>query len=247
MNLSKHSVSPAVSVVTVTLNNADGLQATLQSVVALTVRPLEILVIDGLSTDGTEAVVAHFDSMLPIRYVREADHGIYDAMNKGQRLARGQLLHYLNAGDLVWGEPYLDASSPRLLPTRIARADGQHFIDDFVKLLGYGYCHQGVLLPRGHAAYNAGLRVAADIEMLMQTFPRGLRTLPSSSAGGVTFRLGGVSSTRRADRDREILDAFARHKGHWFHAAAWMLIRGKALMPASVRRGLARVRGGTGR
>lgn len=242
MNHSKHSVSPAVSVVTVTFNNADGLQATLQSVAALTVRPLEILVIDGLSTDGTAAVVARFDAVLPIRYVREADHGIYDAMNKGQRLARGRLLHYLNAGDLVWGEPYLDASSPRLLPTRIAHADGRPVMDDFVKLLGYGYCHQGVLLPHGHAVYNTGLRVAADIEMLMQTFPRGLRTLPCSSTGGVTFHLGGVSSTRRAERDREILDAFVRHKGRWLHAAAWMLIRGKALMPASVRRGLARVR-----
>lgn len=236
------STNPAISVVTVTLNNAEGLQATLRSLTALEVRPMEVLVIDGLSTDETPAVLDRFHALLPIRHLREADRGIYDAMNKGQRLARGGLLHYLNAGDLVWGEPYLDVTEPTLLPTRIARADGRRVMDDFVKLLGYGYCHQGVLLPREHAAYDSSLRVAADLEMLLRTFPRGLRVLPRSRTGGATFHLGGVSSTRRSERDREILEAFRRHRGRWSHAAAWLLIRSKVLVPATVRQGVARLR-----
>ena len=94
--------SDGVSVVTVTKNNAKGLAQTLQSLMPLRHPPAEVLVIDSLSDDATGSVIESHRGKLNIRHVRESDQGIYDAMNKGQRLARSAWLHYLNAGDEVW-------------------------------------------------------------------------------------------------------------------------------------------------
>src|SRR5206468_3782550 len=155
-------------------------------------------------------VIDRFNRTLAIRHVNEADDGIYDAMNKGQALVRGSFVHYLNAGDTVWGEPYRELAQPVRLPTTIVTEAGQPVFNDFVKLLGFGYCHQGLVLPRTHEPYNSRLRVAADVEMLIGSFPAGIKSLPESATGGVTFFLGGVSSTKRLARDLEILGVFRR-------------------------------------
>lgn len=229
-----------ISVVTVTRNNASGLERTLASLSALVHRPHEVVVMDCRSVDATQAVVDRFSRGLSIRHVNETDRGIYDAMNKGQILARGPLVHYLNAGDTVWGEPYQHLLQPVRLRTTVADEGGRPLFADFVKLRGFGYCHQGIVLPCTHEPYNAALRVAADVEMLMGTFPHGIGVLPTSETGGVTFYLGGVSSTRRLARDIEILGVFRRRKG----LGAAVIVGGsmliKAVIPAPVRLSLAR-------
>jgi hypothetical protein len=232
--------TPTVSVITVTYNNAPGLQATLASLARLAVRPSEVIIIDGRSSDGTTAVIESHRGQLPIRFVSEPDAGIYDAMNKGQRLANGHLLHYLNAGDMVWGEPYLSLDGPCLLPTRICTPDGGLVFEDFVKLQGYGYCHQGLILPRSHERYNTALRIAADLEMIIATFPQGLGELKRAGSGGVQFFLGGVSSTRRRGRDREVYGVAFRSLPlpQAVRLAAAVFLKG--LVPAGLRQLLAR-------
>ena len=229
-----------VSVITVTYNNAPGLRATLASLAKLSAPPLEVIVIDGRSSDDTPAVIENHRGQLPIHFVSEADAGIYDAMNKGQRLAKGHLVHYLNAGDVVWGEPYLSLDGPCLLPTRICTPEGGQVFEDFVKLHGYGYCHQGLILPRGHERYNTLLRIAADLEMIIATFPQGLGRLKWARSGGVQFFLGGVSSTRRRGRDREIYGVVFRSlplpKAAWLAAVVFL----KGLVPVGLRQRLAR-------
>jgi len=224
-----------VSVITVTRNNAAGLERTLASLSHLTHRPHEIVIMDCQSVDETQQVIERFSGVLAIRHVNEADDGIYDAMNKGQALARGSFVHYLNAGDIVWGEPYLELAHPVRLKTTIASEAGRPVFEDFVKLMGFGYCHQGLILPRTHEPYNARLRVAADVEMLIGSFPAGIKSLPASATGGVTFYLGGVSSSRRLARDLEILGVFRRRKG--LAQCAWVgaAMLAKALIPARLR------------
>lgn len=228
------------SVITVTYNNAAGLAATLGSLSSLKRKPFEVIVIDGLSSDDTRGVVDRYRAALPIKFVSEPDQGIYDAMNKGQRLARGDLLHYLNAGDTVWGDPYADASEPCLLPTRICEVDGRPVFEDFVKLFGYGYCHQGMLLPRNHEPYNTTLRIVADLEMVIGTFPDGLRSLPRTTGGGVKFFLGGVSSEHRNARDQEIRSVFHRRLPFVRYSTLSVALLLKAMMPGALRKSIAR-------
>lgn len=86
------------SIIVVTLNNADGLKRTLQSVSALSYPCHEVIVIDGASTDATKTVVEGFGELVTI-FVSEKDNGIYNAMNKGITYATGDNTVFMNAGD----------------------------------------------------------------------------------------------------------------------------------------------------
>lgn len=87
-----------VSVITIVRNDPVGLARTIRSVASQSAAPEEHIIIDGASTDDTLAV-ARSMAMRAGRVISEPDNGIYDAMNKGIRLARGQVLGFLNAGD----------------------------------------------------------------------------------------------------------------------------------------------------
>ena len=109
---------PTLSIITINRNNAEGLRKTIESVVTQTQTDFEYLIIDGASTDESVNVikeyVEHPEYGKKITYwVSEADTGIYNAMNKGIRLAKGDYLHMLNSGD--WYEPNaLDYILPKL-------------------------------------------------------------------------------------------------------------------------------------
>jgi glycosyltransferase involved in cell wall biosynthesis len=89
-----------ISVVTVTKDNAGGLRRTLESIRRQSVQPCEVLIIDAMSKDESQTVAQSV--MAPTwSYLREPDRGPYDGMNKGWRRARGEYIHFLNAGDTL--------------------------------------------------------------------------------------------------------------------------------------------------
>lgn len=226
----------SVSVVTVTLNNAAGLRETLNSMAALLNRPAEVLVVDGGSTDETAAVVDAYRDKLDIRFSSEPDRGIYDAMNKGHSKCRGELVHYLNAGDTVFGEPYSQVTQPCLLPVRVHDEAGRFFFEEFIRHGGYGYCHQGILFPRNHPSYREEYRVAADLDLMLACFPHGLRGLPRALGGGARFNVGGTSSQAGGARDREVRAIFYRRLPWWTASRLQAGILLKSLLPRPLRR-----------
>jgi hypothetical protein len=183
--------------------------------------------------------VASFRDRLPLVFVSEPDAGIYDAMNKGRQLARGTLIHYLNAGDTVFGEPYAGLRQPALLAVRMIDERGSVVFEDVVKHGGFGYCHQGVIFPRTHPAYRTRFRLAADFDAIVATFPSGLQHLSRCLAGGVRYQLGGVSSQRRPALDREMRQIVREHLplpvALRVQAGLWL----KSLLPRPLRRALA--------
>jgi putative colanic acid biosynthesis glycosyltransferase len=91
-------MTPLLSVITVNLNDAAGLFATAQSVVAQE-RPVDQwLVVDGGSRDGSIEVIRRFERWID-GWSSTPDRGVYDAMNAGLRRARGQYVLFMNAGD----------------------------------------------------------------------------------------------------------------------------------------------------
>lgn len=90
---------PLISIITITYNAAPVIRPTLESLNAQTFRDFEHLVIDGASKDDTVSIVSE---MCPDSIIRsEPDRGLYDAMNKGLRAAKGKYLLFLNAGDAL--------------------------------------------------------------------------------------------------------------------------------------------------
>lgn len=87
-----------LSIITINLNNLEGLKKTFESVFNQTFTDYEWIVIDGGSTDGSrEFIEAHQDSFS--YWSSEPDRGIYNAMNKGILQANGEYLSFLNSGD----------------------------------------------------------------------------------------------------------------------------------------------------
>lgn len=231
----------SVSVVTVTLNNARGLEATLASLASLVVKPLEVLIVDGGSSDDTAMVAAAYKKRLDIRFSSETDRGVYDAMNKGHRRCRGELVHYLNAGDTVFGEPYRQVTQACLLPVHVHDESGRFFFEEFVRHGGFAYCHQGILFPRDHPSYREEYRVAADLDLMIACFPRGLRRLPRVFGGGARFALGGISSRAGRARDHEVREIFYQRLSWWVASRLQAGILLKNMLPRRLRRSLVRV------
>ncbi len=93
---------PTITIVTVVYNGMNLIEKTIQSVVSQTY-PLQYIVVDGASTDGTLDVVRRYDAQIA-KWVSAKDSGIYDAMNKGVVLASGDWVCFLNCGDVFVDE-----------------------------------------------------------------------------------------------------------------------------------------------
>ena len=96
-----------LSIITINFNDHAGLDKTIQSVINQTFRDFEYIVIDGASTDGSVDVIKKYADKLT-HWVSEPDTGIYNAMNKGTRIAQGEYCLYLNSGDFLAADDVLE-------------------------------------------------------------------------------------------------------------------------------------------
>lgn len=173
-----------LSIITITYNNLQGLQQTLQSISRQTFADYELIVIDGASSDGT----ADWLSTTPLKQhlpnltiVSEPDNGVYDAQNKGITLAKGDYCFFLNAGDrftadtvlatmlhepaadIIYGnEIVVDSQGERVGICRGPKHPS--WIDVYNSFLK----HQATFIARRlfcqYGNYDAGLRIVADWE-----------------------------------------------------------------------------------
>lgn len=89
---------PLLSIITICKNCGTDILCTLESIAHQTFKNFEWIIIDGDSTDGTKEILLNYSSSYDV-YVSEKDYGIYDAMNKGVKLAHGEWILFMNGGD----------------------------------------------------------------------------------------------------------------------------------------------------
>ncbi len=95
-----------ISIITINFNNLEGLKKTMISVLSQTWKEFEYIVIDGGSTDGSAAYIENNKDKIDY-WVSEPDTGIYNAMNKGIKVAKGEYLLFLNSGDILFSNQVL--------------------------------------------------------------------------------------------------------------------------------------------
>ncbi len=102
-----------LSVITINLNNREGLKRTMRSVTSQKFRDFEFILIDGNSTDGSKEIIRKNEGAISY-WLSEKDNGIYDAMNKGILRANGEYLLFLNSGDTLVSDETLINVIPTL-------------------------------------------------------------------------------------------------------------------------------------
>ena len=99
-----------ISLITATYNSAETLRDTMQSVLNQTFKDVDYIIVDGGSKDTTMDIVKEFEPKFEgrLRWVSEKDKGIYDAMNKGVRMAQGDIVGILNSDDFFASDHVLE-------------------------------------------------------------------------------------------------------------------------------------------
>ncbi|MCH5231239.1 MAG: glycosyltransferase [Muribaculaceae bacterium] len=165
-----------LSIITVNLNNKEGLQKTIESVINQTHQDFEWIIIDGGSTDGSKELIEKNSEHINY-WVSEPDKGIYNAMNKGILRSRGEYLLFLNSGDYLCSEntllnviKHLNKESIYLGNYKIGDNEiGYEFINNeylLFTLLNKGFMHQSSFFKRNlfdkYGLYREDLKVSSD-------------------------------------------------------------------------------------
>lgn len=203
---------PLVSIITVCRNAAATLPATLASVAAQTHPAVEHIVIDGASTDGTEAILAAAGHLAG--WISEPDAGISDAFNKGLALSRGEVIGILNADDAYVPEAAAAAVAALAADPQAAWtfADCDFTLDGRTVLHRAGDPDYATIIKRRmpvlnhptvfvrrrayerHGLFRTDLRLAMDYELLLRLHAAGEygrripRTLVRMALGGASCR-----------------------------------------------------------
>jgi glycosyltransferase involved in cell wall biosynthesis len=204
-----------VSVITAVLNGLDAVKLTIDSVLGQTYPNIEYILVDGASTDGTkEYLQSRQHEFAALR--SERDRGAYDAFNKGLALATGDVIGYLNAGDVFTdrevltrilapfsdpeiGAVFGDVAMIRDTPTSqvVRRYGSSTFKPERVKY-GFMPAHPTLYMRRSvyelSGEYDPSFKIAGDYELVIRTFVKrrtNYRYLPEIL---VRMPVGGLST-----------------------------------------------------
>ncbi len=230
MNIKSHK--PVFSIITVVYNNAKLLELTIKSVASQTWSGVEYIVVDGGSTDGTLDTIRKWKTHIH-QWISEPDNGLYDAMNKGLRLATGDYVWFVNAGDeifapytieqianlaspkddVLYGEVMLVDAHRRPLGTRsqLTTQKLPLYLDWQSLQYGMVVCHQGFIARRTIAPLYRTDNLAADIDWVIRVLKKSRKNtyVPDIFAN---YLIGGISKQRHL---RALLDRYKILHSHY--------------------------------
>lgn len=177
--------NPLITVVTVCYNCKDEIEITIRSVLGQSCRDYEYIIIDGSSSDGTLGVLTKYEDKVST-VISEPDNGIYDAMNKGLRMAHGQWVIFMNSGDYFYSRDsldnvvqyltddryfvYGDTEYRRKSGTRVEKALPIEYIEKNMPT-----CHQSFLVKTEKAreiGFQTKYKYAADYNMMYKLYKK---------------------------------------------------------------------------
>lgn len=177
---------PFFSIIIPTRNSGKTIAASMQSVLCQSFGNYELLVIDGGSADDTLKIAASFNSE-KVTIISETDNGVYDAMNKGIKLAKGKWLYFLGSDDTLYSAIILMKVSREIKNNPASKIIfGDVFTSDdtiekftdygFVELLDRCICHQAIFYHHTlfeYKLYSLNYKICADWDFNLQVFTPG--------------------------------------------------------------------------
>ena len=171
-----------ISIITVVFNSEKFIRRTIESIVGQDYPAVEYIIIDGKSKDSTMEIVNEYRDRIAV-VISEPDKGLYDAMNKGLRLATGDYVLYINSGDVlssptlltdifgnapadsdvIYGDTHITDEDGNILHSRRHRPPEKLSWKDFKR--GMLVCHQSFIARRTLCSeYDTNYRYAADYD-----------------------------------------------------------------------------------
>jgi glycosyltransferase involved in cell wall biosynthesis len=252
---------PLVSYVTVSYNSASTIEGTIASIVSCKSHfPCEYIIIDGGSNDGTDEILSRYSQVIDV-VLKESDDGIYDAMNKGLRLTRGDYICFVNADDRVIPKSVVNIA--KMLRGRLRRLDivttaalaiddktetlwQPSALDSFLVFRCPNLCHNGVYAHRSVfqriGDFDSRLKIAADSDWIIRAV-RGGAGVKVVRSPTVFYSIGGMSSDITSHANEMLLIAEKTYpllkaeviKSLFFHLFAWQERRSMFTTQPSLR------------
>ncbi len=210
-----------VTLLTPCYNSEDTIEHTLDSVENQTYKNIEYIIIDGGSTDHTLEIIDKHQDRLPQRFtlISEKDNGIYDAMNKGVRLAKGQLVGIVNSDD--WYEKdtvEFAVTNYKGNSYEVIYGMQRNFLNGREKTI---FIHHHDFLPEQmithptcfvtketydeFGVFDTKYRSAADYDMMLRFWESGKVVFTPVMEIMSNFRLGGMSSSQKGVREAAMI------------------------------------------
>lgn len=227
-------ITPLFSIITVTYHAENVLEETILSVVSQTYHNIEYIIVDGASKDRTLSIVNKYRDKIQA-VVSEPDKGLYDAMNKGLKMAKGEYVCFLNAGDTFHEDDTLQLivhqlNKSNVLPDVIygetALVDVQrHFvrmrrlqIPDTLNWKSFRQgmlvCHQAFIAKRALAeTYDLNYRFSADFDWCIRVMKKA-SLLHNTRLTLIDYLDEGMTTKNRKASLKERFRIMAKHYGY---------------------------------
>jgi glycosyltransferase involved in cell wall biosynthesis len=206
-----------ISIITVCKNAENAIKRTILSVVSQNCfnENIEYIVIDGASTDKTLEIIRQYSNKHPIKWISEPDSGIYNAMNKAIKMASGEIIYFLNAGDKLFDEKVIslvlkkfEERDSYFLYTDILAYDSGNLSKAKIKKFNHVdkyflfrdcICHQASFYKKSviekFGGFNEKFKLAADYEILLKIMADKILKKEYLPITAAYYDISGISST----------------------------------------------------
>ncbi len=222
-----------ISIITTCYNRAGTLRGAIESVLGQDYPNIEYIVVDGASEDGSLDIIREYADR--IKYISEPDHGMYEAINKGLRMATGEVIGLVHSDDFLYNEHVISHVAERMEQTEadLLYGDGLYVnATDTDKVVrkwisgdyriwkvrhGWLPLHPTCYVRRNAiermGLYNETYKIAADTDFLLRLLISGRLSVTYLHEYVVRMRMGGLStdSERRGQMWKEDLCVYASH------------------------------------
>ncbi|UZR94360.1 glycosyltransferase family 2 protein [Chondrinema litorale] len=215
-----NSSKPKISIIIAVYNSASYLNQCLESCIKQTYPEVEVIVIDGGSTDGSVEIIKTYDKNLHY-WISESDEGIYDAWNKGLKKASGEWICFIGSDDFLWNKNVLDELYQELLDAKerkirllygkvnivseknlnILSIEGKPWsickpkIKNYMTFMHCGTFHH-IGLFKEYGYFNSSFKLAGDYEFILRELKKTDRdAMFVDNVTVVGMRIGGVSNS----------------------------------------------------
>lgn len=222
-----------VSIITVSYNSGNTIDETIQSVTSQSYKNIEYIIVDGCSTDNTFQIINDNKKYID-KYISEPDEGIYDAMNKGIKLATGDVISILNSDDIFFDNYVIENVINCFIEKNCQLIYGNiDYIDNKLNKVrfwnskkyiknsfkdGWHPPHPSLFVKSSvyklNGSFDLRFKIAADFDIMLRFFEFYNISNSYLNKTLVTMKIGGASNNIKGiiKGNREIKQAFKKYK-----------------------------------